>query len=456
MGIELHFDRGTLILKGLSREDGADLKGVRWDPRTDVYRTEAYRYRSLLMALARRRIDCADLAIGFEPIRLPIGQRLEPHPFQREALRAWVDSDCRGVVVMPTGAGKTILAALAIGKCGMPTLVHVPTIDLMHQWYEVLAKWFNSEIGLLGGGYNDPLPITVATYDSALIHVAHRGNRYGLAVFDECHHLPGDQYKYVAVSAIAPFRLGLTATPEREDGREGALYELVGEICYRSHIHDLAGSTLAPYDVVTLQVELSGEERRTYEEARSRYLGFLRRKRINVGSPSGWQKFLWATRSPEGKDAFKAYRVQKKLSLAAEAKLHKLWDLLQSHRGDRILIFTQENEMAYQIGRMYFLPVLTHLTKVRERRALLDSFRAGSYSVLVTSKVLNEGVDVPEANVAVILSGSGSVREHVQRLGRILRSRPGKRAVLYEVVTGDTGEQWVNERRRRHAAYRRR
>ena len=118
-----------------------------------------------------------------------------------------------------------------------------------------------------------------------------------------------------------------------------------------------------------------------------------------------------------------------------------------------MLVFTQDNEMAYRIGRNFLLPVITHLTKFKERESFLKSFKSGDYPVLITSKVLNEGVDVPEANVAVIVSGSGSIREHVQRLGRILRARPGKRAVLYELVSQDTGEYFTNQRRRKHRAY---
>ena len=119
------------------------------------------------------------------------------------------------------------------------------------------------------------------------------------------------------------------------------------------------------------------------------------------------------------------------------------------------MIFTQDNEMAYRIGCTFFLPVLTHHTKAKERENFLHSFREGDYSILVTSKVLNEGVDVPEANVAIVVSGSGSVREHVQRLGRILRAREGKQAFLYELISKDTSEYQTHKRRRQHHAYQR-
>jgi superfamily II DNA or RNA helicase len=208
--------------------------------------------------------------------------------------------------------------------------------------------------------------------------------------------------------------------------------------------------------VITVELELSEEERVQYETARQSYLDFLRKENIKMSTPRGWNLFLWkSSQTPEGRQAFKAYLTQKQLSLAAGAKEEKIWELLMKHRGDRILIFTQDNEMAYRIGARFFLPVLTHHTKLKEREAFLQGFREGNYSILVTSKVLNEGVDVPEANVAIIVSGSGSVREHVQRLGRILRGRPGKQAFLYELVTRGTTEHFINQRRRQHRAYKR-
>jgi superfamily II DNA or RNA helicase len=119
-----------------------------------------------------------------------------------------------------------------------------------------------------------------------------------------------------------------------------------------------------------------------------------------------------------------------------------------------VLVFTNDNDTVYRIARTFLLPALTHQTDLKERREILERFNAGRYPAVVTSRVLNEGVNIPEANVAVILSGTGSVREHVQRLGRILRRKEGKRATLYEVVTEGTVEERVSDRRREHDAYR--
>ena len=216
----------------------------------------------------------------------------------------------------------------------------------------------------------------------------------------------------------------------------------------------MSGSSLAPYEVKTIEVEMHQEDREKYEIARECYTNYLRKARINFDQPNGWSVFLRKTsESPEGRQAFQSYLFQKKLSQASKAKLDLLWDLIIRHQGDRILIFTQDNEMAYRVGKTFFLPVLTHHTKLHEREIFLKAFRTGEYPVLITSKVLNEGVDVPDANVGIIVSGSGSIREHVQRLGRILRARPGKKAMLYELVSKNTSEYFTNQRRRQHRAY---
>ena len=165
----------------------------------------------------------------------------------------------------------------------------------------------------------------------------------------------------------------------------------------------------------------------------------------------GTYRFVF--RSPEGRAAFQAYRTQKQIAVAAPAKLQLLDRLLERHGRDRVLIFTYDNATVYQIARRFLVPAITHQTRTKERKLILERFHSGTYPVLVTSQVLNEGVDVPAANVGIILSGTGSVREHVQRLGRLLRRQADKQALLYEVVTRGTAEEFTSERRRQHHAY---
>ncbi|HEY5958245.1 MAG TPA: DEAD/DEAH box helicase family protein [Polyangiaceae bacterium] len=452
----LRFRGGTLELLGLPATTvdavGCDL---RWDKRSGSFRGPAYIYAELVRFLVSQQIAFTDEARGYEELSLGWHLRREPRPYQTEAIRDWLRARGRGVITLPTGAGKTQVALMAIMDRKRSTLIVVPTLDLVRQWYDELRKAFNTEIGMVCGGSYDLRPITVTTYDSAHLHVERFGNQFGLVIFDEVHHLPSASYQLAAKLSLAPYRLGLTATPERVDGQEAIVDDLVGPIVYRKQIEEFAGEYLAAYDVESVGVELSEAERIEYDEARQTYLAFVRQQGIRLGGPTGWNDFVRrAARSIEGRKAFAAYRRQKSLAVAAAGKLLAVDDILHRHRLDRCLIFTLENTTAYTISRRFLLPIITHHTKVKERSQILERFAAGRYRTVVTSKVLNEGVDVPDANIAIVVSGTGSVREHVQRLGRILRPRDGKRAMLYEIITLQTSEQSTSDRRREHSAYR--
>src|SRR5439155_5652934 len=188
-------------------------------------------YRAIIEFLREAKHDFTDAARDYQPLACKLLDPRTPFPHQQEAMATWWNAGGRGVVALPTGTGKTFVALLAIAHIGRPTLVVTPTIPLMNQWYGELLKAFaprgeaddatpQAAIGLIGGGYYDFQPLTVTTYDSAYIHLERWGNKYGLIVFDECHHLPSASYQFAAVGSIAPYRLGLTATPERADGRE--------------------------------------------------------------------------------------------------------------------------------------------------------------------------------------------------------------------------------------------
>lgn len=454
--LRLEFDRGTILVHGdRDQTDELSLPGCAFDQRVALYRAPARYYREIITLLADRGIPYQDDARSYDKLDLTLQSDRSPFPYQQEAVDAWWKTGGRGVVVLPTGAGKTFVALMAMTRVQRGTLVVVPTIDLMQQWYGVISSQLDVEVGLIGGGYYDIEPVSVSTYDSAYLHMERLGNRFGLVVFDECHHLPGPSYLMAADLSLAPYRLGLTATLEREDGAERLLKDAIGETAYRQEIRSLSGEYLSGYETVKINVRLSPEERIEYQEERDIYRAFLDRHRISLAGPNGWVRFLSATsRSEEGRRAFTAYRSQKTIAQGSQAKLRVLERLIRQHRRDRMLIFTSDNHTVYRISRRFLVPAITHQTKVKERREILTAFNAGEYPFLVTSRVLNEGVDVPEANVAVVLSGSGSVREHVQRLGRILRRVEGKHAVLYELVAEQTGEEYASSRRRQHSAYR--
>jgi len=449
----LAFVSGTVEVRGLDAE--VALPGCRWDARTACHRAPAIAYADIVRTLVRDKIAYADRARAYPTLAEGALVRRPPRVYQSEALDAWTAARGRGVVVLPTGAGKTQVAMMAIDAKRRATLVIAPTLDLVRQWYDILRTTFGGPVGVIGGGEHQVHPLTVTTYDSAFLHMEHLGARFGLIVFDECHHLPGASYGLAARFALAPFRLGLTATPERTDGRDAELTELIGPLAYRKDIVDLAGDYLADYETERVAIELSAAERAEYARERELYRGFVEMNGISMGRPSGWSEFVMlSARSTEGRRAMQAYRRQREIAFSAAAKLDYIQHLLNVHRNDRVLLFTQDNATCHAVSRRFLVPAITHQTKIRERSEILARLADGSYGAVVTSKVLNEGVDIPDANVAIVVSGSGSVREHVQRLGRILRKKDGKRAVLYELVTNDTSESFTSDRRRDHGAYR--
>lgn len=458
--IRITFERGTLLLEGDTAEI-ASLAGVRadldivFDPRVQVHRAPARAYRALILELRRRKIDHRDEARAYAELPLRSKLEREPFPHQREAVEALFAAGGAGVVVLPTGAGKTFVAQLALARAARAALVVTPTLDLMQQWYGVLSAGFDLDVGLVGGGYHEVRPLTVTTYDSAYLHMERFGNQFGFVVFDECHHLPGPSLRLAAEACLAPYRLGLTATPERGDGSESQLDTLIGPVVYRREIKELAGTYLAEYETRRITVSLSDDEQRRYDEARAIYREYIADAGISMASLAGFQRFLsLSATEPEGRKALLAYREQKRISEGSESKLRLLARLFAIHSKDRVIVFTSDNATVHEISRRFLVPAITHQTKVKERKEILDAFNAGRYPFLATSKVLNEGVDVPSASVAVVLSGSGSVREHVQRLGRILRRQDGKRALLYELIAAGTSEEFVSTRRRQHDAYR--
>ena len=455
----LEFQSGTLTLHGTDQLPQGLEKYFSFDPRSSLFRGRACDYAPAVMALLRNKIPFEDKARNYEKLTLfAVREKITPRPHQKTALDKWIAADCRAVVSLPTGAGKTILAMMAIEYLRRPALILVPTIDLLTQWCSVIEKFFDTPCGMLGGGSREIRPVTVSTYDSALLNMEFIGDKFAFLIADECHHLPSQENRLCAAMSIAPFRLGLSATPYTEGEYAAVTDDLMGKICCDIAINELAGNILSNYQVKQLHVELSGEEAAAYHHHRAVYTNFVRQCGINFSRPDGWAQFLIAcARRQGGKDALHSFMLQRHIARAGMAKLELIEKILLRHAGEQIIIFTADNDAAYTIGRRFTLPVLTHHTKAAERKDFLDRFRAGDYPVLVTSKVLNEGVDVPQASVGIVVSGSGSVREHVQRLGRILRNAPDKeQAVLYELVSANTSEVAISERRREHSAYKRR
>ncbi len=422
------------------------------DKRFHFVRTQPIHFSAVKQALRQQQTPFT--VVFEERPTLPFSTALaiEPRPYQEDALTAWLAQGSAGVVVLPTGAGKTFVAAMAVVETGLWTLAVVPTIDLLQQWRTALATALSlniDDIGTFGGGEKELKPITIITYDSAALYPREL-SRFGLLIFDECHHLPAPTYRLIAESAFTPLRLGLSATPERSDMAHIELDELIGPEVYRRSPAELTeGRYLAQYQEKIIDIALSGEDEIRYAEQRRIYSSFLRRRRIVIRSPEDFQQKLifLSARDPEARTAMLAWREARQIAMNAPAKYSEIERLLHKHAADQVLLFSEYNPVVDEISRRFCLPSITYKTPTEERRTILDRFRTGQYTKLVTGRVLNEGVDVPDCRVAIIVSGNSTKREYIQRLGRILRPKEGE-ALLYELVTTGTTEEEMAKRRK--------
>jgi superfamily II DNA or RNA helicase len=325
---------------------------------------------------------------------------------------------------------------------GASTLVLVPTRVLLDQWLAVLRARFGESIGAVGDGMHRLARITVMTYESAFRVLDRCADRFEMVVVDEAHHFAGGARGEALEMCPAPVRLGLTAMPP-EPLTDGArrLNEIVGPVVYSLDIADLAGGALAPLEVVRIDVALSSEERDVYERDLSAFAA-LRREVLRTQPDADWATCVRAiARIPGGQQAIAGMQRAGALAAFPEAKRGVVRELLARHRRDRTLLFTATAEHAYAIGQDALVPVITADVPRPEREGILDAFRHGRVRAVCSARVLNEGLDVPEANVAVVVGGALGAREHVQRIGRVLRPSPDKRAVAYELVTMDTVDE---------------
>lgn len=448
--VRLTFDHGTLMLDGLAATEADELPGVLWDQRVRRYRAPAWRYADLVAALggARGRALVDRVAPGLAPVAGDWAE-IELRPYQQAALLAWRLAGRRGTIVLPTGSGKTRVAIAAMREAKARALCLVPTRVLLHQWVKELSRWYGGTVGCWGDGHRETAPVTVSTYESAVRYAAELGSRFELLVVDEVHHFGARMKDEALEMSVAPLRLGLTATPPSEPLQLHRLGELVGPVRYELSIGDLKGGYLADYDVVVLRAPLNVDERRRYSEEQAVFSPMFRAFRQTAPGAS-WQDFVRvASRTDAGRRALAARRRAKKIEAFPEAKRLLLAELLERHETNRVLVFTPDNESAYAVAREHLVMPLTCDIKRAERESALERFRKGELRALVSSRVLNEGLDVPDADVAVVVGGALGEREHVQRVGRLLRPRPGKRAVVYELVASGTTEAWSSFRRRR-------
>ncbi len=346
--------------------------------------------------------------------------------YQREAVEGFWHGGS-GVVVLPCGAGKTLVGAAAMAEAKATTLILVTNTVSAHQWRLELLKrttLTEDEIGEYSGQRKQIRPVTIATYQvlttkrkGVYAHMELFDARdWGLILYDEVHLLPAPIFRLTA-DLQARRRLGLTATLIREDGREGDVFSLIGPKRYDAPWKDIeAQGWIAPADCVEVRVTLTDHER-----------------------------LLTATAEPEERY---------KLASTARSKSTVVEALVRKHAGEQVLVIGQYLDQLDSLGELLDAPVIKGETTVKERERLYDAFRIGEIKVLVVSKVANFSIDLPEAAVAIQVSGTfGSRQEEAQRLGRVLRPKSdGRTARFYAIVARDTVDQEFAAHRQRFLA----
>ncbi len=452
--MELVFDRGTLVLRCLPNEAPPDvLPHATWDPRIEAWRAPAHCYMALRRALRGGGHVGRDLVACRRPDPIALATP-QLRPYQLDAVRAWELTGSRGVIVLPTGSGKTRVATAAIAAAGVAALVLVPVRALLQQWVARLREFTDEPIGVYGDGQHEVEALTVSTFESALRHGDVFADRFGTLVVDEAHHFGSGARVEALEMCPAPRRLGLTATPPERPEQRARLDRLIGPICYEREAAEMLGTYLAPLDRIRIGVELTTDERATYERS---YVPFAQALRVFMRSSPGasWSDFMrTAQASAQGRELVYGYWRAVQLVAGASAKFDLARRLLLEHADTRALVFTADNAAAYRISRELLIPAITCDIKADERRNVLERFGDGTIRAIVSARVLNEGLDVPEASVAVLLGGRLGAREHIQRIGRVLRPTPGKRALVYEVVARDTFEEGRQERMERRLCFR--
>ena len=345
-------------------------------------------------------------------------------PFQEEAIENWEMNGKFGTVVMPTGAGKTYVGLEAIFRTSQSTLICVVTEELAKQWSELINEKLSYSPGVFTGKRKEVKGITVGIYNSVAKHIDKLFDKFALIIFDEVHHVPALTFKEIAFKAKAKYRLGLSATPERVDGNEHLIFMTAGDIVYKiSYIELMKAGFLAPIRHHLIYVELSDDEKRRMRGE------------------------ILIARSEEERRL-----VERKYALKAKAKVDKVLELLREVGDRKVLIFTEyvdQAEEIYEKARKEGYRVELLVGRTRNRARIFDRFRKGEINIIVTTRVLDEGIDVPDADVAIIVSGSGSRRQMAQRVGRVIRGGQNKIADIYEIITRGTVEERLSRIRRR-------
>lgn len=416
---------------------------IKYDKNRKIFVSYPFYYEQLKRVFIENGLRVKELNLEFKKFEFNFNVNLRD--YQKEAIEKWKENNFKGVIALPTGAGKTLIGIQAIQEVKVPTLIVAFTKEQLMQWREHIIK--NSsvrpEIGLYYSDEKEIKPITITTYQTAYRHISELSTKFDLLIIDEVHHLPADKFRDIALGMFASKRLGLSATPYREDGRHVELFKLMGGVIYSKSVDELINKGyLAPYDIVQVKVFLTAEERKKYLELLSKYRAYSGGKKI--------KELLELAKNGDEKaiEAIKIYNDIKKIVNLAANKIVKLEEIVNKEKGKKILIFTQYVDQAEEIAKKFNAFLISGKTSKSERKYIFEKFKRMQAGILVLTTVGDEGLDIPDASVGIIVTGTGSRRQFIQRLGRLLRPAGNKRAILYEIIVAGTQEEYQAKKRR--------
>lgn len=428
---QIKFEKGTTVIHSSNR--AAQLPNAVWDERVAGVRLPGRSFHQVIQTL--------NPSAYVKPARIVTWQaQIQLAPHQTLAFEKWIKAGKCGIVSLPTGAGKTHVALKAISDCSVRTLVLVPTIILMNQWFFKLQQLFGPGVSRFGDGYRDVLDICVATFESAYRHSAVLAGQFDLLVVDEVHHFGETNRDEFLDMCRAPFRMGLSATLPADDTKLNALKQKIGKIVFEASLVELVGTVLSRFLIHRVSVVLPSSDLEKYRSFTQK----VKDARKTIGGES-YQDFIkLATQTQAGREAIVYAQLAKKIITAHSNKFPAIANLLRAHANDRSILFTFDTADAISIAEHFRIPLIIAATPKAEREWVLNQFRAGFLPALVTCKVLNEGYDLPEANVAIFVSGFGPNKDYIQRMGRVLRPKESGHAHIYEILAQRTQEEKVS------------